>query len=85
LTTPTALKQTEIIEKTVNDIYTISFDYLQMNDVMRIIKDGDLVILYQQFDNNCKIQVSIRKTQVNSILIKLDKLTGTVAKYDHSI
>src|ERR1700748_1500660 len=30
--TEEALKQTGIIEKTVNDVYTISFDYLLMND-----------------------------------------------------
>lgn len=83
--TEEALKQTEIIEKTVNDIYTISFDYLQMNDVMRIIKDGDLAILSQQFDNSCSIQVSIRKMQVNSILAKLDKLIGTAVKYNYSL
>jgi len=28
-----------------------------MNDVMRIIKDDDLTILHQQFDNDCSIQV----------------------------
>lgn len=83
--TEEALKQTEIIEKTVNDIYTISFDYLQMNDVMHIIKDGDLAILSQQFDNSCSIQVSIRKMQVNSILAKLDKLIGTAVKYNYSL
>jgi uncharacterized YigZ family protein len=85
LATEDALSQALIIEKTVNDVYTISFDYLQMNDVMRLIKDADLTILSQQFDNNCSIQVSIRKMQVNEVLSKLNKLTGVIAKYDHSI
>jgi uncharacterized YigZ family protein len=85
LATEEALTQAVVIEKTVNDVYTISFDYLQMNDVMRLIKDGDLTILTQQFDNNCSIQVSIRKMQVNEVLGKLDKLTGVTVKYDHSI
>src|ERR1700749_1784918 len=38
--TEEALAVAQVIEKTVNDIYTISFDYLQMNDVMRLIKDA---------------------------------------------
>ena len=83
--TEDALTNALIIEKTVNDIYTISFDYLQMNDVMRLVKDADLQIIEQQFDNNCSIQVSIRKTQVNTVLAKLDKITGVKAKYDYSL
>ncbi|MGN8068704.1 IMPACT family protein [Mucilaginibacter sp. 22184] len=83
--TEEALNQATIIHKTVNDIYTISFDYLQMNDVMRVIKDDNLAILHQQFDNDCRIQVSIRKTQVEQTLFKISKLSGAVAKYDHSL
>ncbi|NOW93480.1 YigZ family protein [Mucilaginibacter sp. SG564] len=83
--TEEALNQATIIHKTVNDIYTISFDYLQMNDVMRVIKDDNLAILHQQFDNDCRIQVSIRKTQVEQTLFKISKVSGAVAKYDHSL
>jgi uncharacterized YigZ family protein len=82
--TEEALKQAKIIEKTVNDIYTIAFDYLQMNDVMKIVKDDGLTILNQTFDNNCSIQVSMRKTQVNQSLAKFDKL-NTVVKYDYTM
>ncbi len=82
--TEEALKQAKIIEKTVNDIYTIAFDYLQMNDVMKIVKDDGLTILNQAFDNNCSVQVSIRKTQVNQSLAKFDKL-NTVVKYDYTL
>jgi uncharacterized YigZ family protein len=85
MATEEALNQTVVIEKTLNDIYTISFDYLQMNDVMRLIKDGDLLVLNQQFDNDCSIRLSIRKMQVNEVMAKLHKLTGVTAKYDHSI
>ncbi len=82
--TDDALNQAVIIEKTVNDIYTITFDYLQMNDVMGIIKDDNLVILAQQFDTTCTIQVAICKMQVNRVLLKLGKLNGVVTRYDHS-
>jgi len=78
-----AIKQATIIEKTVNDVYIIAFDYLQMNDVMRIIKDEHVEILSQSFDNNCSIQLSIRKTMVNQLLPKFSKLNCTV-KYDYT-
>ncbi|SCW49673.1 YigZ family protein [Mucilaginibacter sp. NFR10] len=83
--TEEALKQAVIISKTVNDVYTISFDYLQMNDVMRIIKEEGLGVLNQQFDNDCSIQLSIRKTQVEQALFKLNKVNGSQVKYNHSI
>jgi uncharacterized YigZ family protein len=83
--TEEALKQAFIVEKTVNDIYTIEFDYLQMNDIMRLIKEDNLAIIEQSFDNNCSITVSIRKMQVNQTLAKISKLNGVVAKYVHSL
>jgi uncharacterized YigZ family protein len=79
-----ALNAAVVIQKTVNDIYTIQFDYLQMNDVMRIIKEDNIETISQHFDNDCRVQLSIRKTQVNQSLAKLGKLAGLVVKYDHS-
>jgi len=76
-----ALNEAKIIEKTVNDIYTVSFDYLQMNEIMRIIKDENLEVLEQQFDNNCSIKLSIRKMQVNPVLARLQKLDSVQVKY----
>lgn len=83
--TEEALKQAVIIRKTVNDVYTITFDYLQMNDVMRIIKDDSLVVLEQQFDNDCSIRLSIRKTQVEQTLGKLSKINGLKSLYNYSL
>ncbi|SFS80732.1 IMPACT family protein [Sphingobacterium wenxiniae] len=72
--TQEALEAAVIVEKTVNDVYRISFDYLQMNDVMRLVKDENLVILNQQFDNLCVMEVEVRKLQVNQVVGKLEKL-----------
>ncbi|MGZ3763784.1 MAG: IMPACT family protein [Mucilaginibacter sp.] len=83
--TELALDAAVIIEKTVNDVYTIAFDYLQMNDMMRIIKEDNLDIIEQQFDNACLIKVSIRKMQVNQTISKLQKLPSVKIKYDYSI
>lgn len=83
--TEEALKLAVIVQKTVNDIYTIKFDYLQMNDVMRIIKDENLSVLEQQFDNDCSMQLSIRKMQVEQALGKLGKVSGVKVRYDYSL
>lgn len=83
--TELALAEAKIIEKTVNDVYTIEFGYLQMNEVMRIVKDDNLQLLEQTFDNSCSIKVSIRKMQVNHVISKFQKLSPVKIKYDYSI
>jgi len=69
-----AIKEANVIEKTLNDIYEITFDYLAMNDVMRLMKDEQLNILNQNFDNACVIQFEVRKANLNTVLGKLDKI-----------
>ena len=83
--TELTLAEAKIIEKTVNDVYTIAFDYLQMNEVMRIVKEDSLQLLEQTFDNSCSVKVSIRKMQVEQVISKLQKLTSVKIIYDYSI
>jgi len=82
--TEMALDVAQVVEKTVNDIYTITFEYLQMNDVMRIIKDEQLQILDQVSELNCQIKFSVRKTQVEQVMSKVNKLSGVKAVYNYS-
>lgn len=74
--TEDAILNAQIIEKTVNDVYNIKFDYLLMNDVMKIIKEDKLEILHQEFDLNCQIKLSIRKTDVVKTIPKFEDLKG---------
>src|SRR5690606_4510611 len=50
-----ALNHAAIIEQSVKDDYHIHFDYLQMNEVMRVIKEENLAIKVQNFNNDCEI------------------------------
>ncbi|MDY0103129.1 MAG: YigZ family protein [Lentimicrobium sp.] len=68
-----ALLQAEIVEKTVNEIYRIEFPYELMNDVMRIIKEEDLYMIDNQFNNSCTITYSIRKNEADRVKSKLLK------------
>lgn len=76
-----ALNANEIITKTVNDSYQIKFDYLVMNEVMRIVKDEALNVIAQHFDNNCSIEFEVRKSNLNQVLGKLEKIEGVEIKY----
>ena len=76
-----ALNENTIITKTVNDVYQINFDYLAMNAVMRIVKDEQLEIQAQEFDTNCMIKFEVRKSNLNQVLGKLEKVDGIEIKY----
>jgi len=78
--TEEALSAAVVVEKTLNDVYTIQFDYQQMNDIMRIIKEDNLNVLDQQFDNSCIIKIEIRRMQVNQSISKFEKMGGVVIK-----
>jgi len=80
--TEEALKVAIIIEKTINDIYTIGFDYQHMNEIMRIIKEDNLSVLDQLFDNTCSVKISIRKMQVNSSISRFEKIDNVTIKLE---
>jgi uncharacterized YigZ family protein len=69
-----ALNLAEIIEKTVDVNITIHFDYLQINEVMRTIKDTGAQILNQDLDERCTIQLVIRKQDEHLLTSKLEKI-----------
>lgn len=76
-----AIKANEIIAKTVNDVYEIKFDYVLMNDVMKIIKEEHLTIIDQQFDTDCLIKFEIRKANLSLVLNKLEKINEIKINY----
>lgn len=56
-----ALETAEIVEKTIDVYYMVSFDYKNMNKVMRIIKEKNLEIVGQKMDESCEIEIATRK------------------------
>ncbi|HYK76292.1 MAG TPA: YigZ family protein [Daejeonella sp.] len=82
--TQEAANSAQIIEKTVNDVYRIDFEYLQMNEVMKVIKDENLQISNQKFDLKCSLEISVRKSSVNTIITKLENIQDLRAVYLYS-
>jgi uncharacterized YigZ family protein len=78
--TTDALDQAEVIEKTVDETIAILFDYVLMNEVMRIIKDTNAQISSQSFENQCEMQLSIRKQDAGLLSAKLAKIYGLQIK-----
>ncbi len=76
-----ALDTAEIIEKTIKDVYEISFAYDKMNDVMKVLKDEDAEQLYHHFELDCKIVFSVRKSDSDKIYDIFSKMKDVSLKY----
>ncbi|NBL64454.1 YigZ family protein [Flavobacterium sp. NST-5] len=63
-----ALEAAEIIEKTIDVHFLISFDYKNMNKVMRVIKEKNLDIVNQKMDLSCEIEIKTRKKNTESVM-----------------
>lgn len=75
-----AIANAEIITKTIDNCYTILFEYADMNDVMRIIKEEEPNIHHQKFDLNCEIELSIRQSRSDAIMGRFSKVESLKIK-----
>ena len=62
--TQDALANATVIEKVAGEHFTLRFDYLRMNDVMKVLKDMGITPLKQEFDLSCTMEVRVRLTQI---------------------
>ena len=69
-----ALEETKVITKTIDQDFVITFDYKNMNKVMRIIKEKQLRIINQRLELNCEITISVRKKDAQAIFDLFDRL-----------
>ena len=79
-----ALNNCQIISRTLYDVYRLDFKYDQMNAVMKILKDEDLIVSNQLFDNVCSLDIEIRKLIINTIIGKLNKVESLKLTYLNS-
>jgi uncharacterized YigZ family protein len=56
-----AIAANEIITAVITERVSFEFDYLDMNEVMRLTKTLDLKIIDQHFDNRCSMMVEVRQ------------------------
>ncbi|MGN0231176.1 MAG: IMPACT family protein [Muribaculaceae bacterium] len=66
-----AINNAQIIECHEQTVISFTFDYLAMNDVMKVIKGIDLKILNQEFDNDCRMTVSVRSDNAPMLTARL--------------
>jgi uncharacterized YigZ family protein len=67
-----ALEASKIVTRTVDLTFEISFDYPEMNKVMRVIKENNLDVVDQILELDCKIIIKVRKKEADRIYEKFD-------------
>ena len=73
-TTQLVLENALIIEKTIDVQFKITFDYKNINKVMRIIKEKQLEIHSQKMEENCELLIVTRKKNAERIFDIFDAL-----------
>ena len=69
-----AIANSTIVEGHVTRQIEVKFEYLSMNEVMKLIKDYNCKVVEQHFDNACKILINIRLAYSEELEQKLSGL-----------
>ena len=67
-----ALEASDILKRTIDEVFVVKFDYPEMNKVMQVIKKNNLNVIDQKLEIDCKIFIAVRKKEVESIFSKFD-------------
>ena len=71
-----ALAHAGIIKKFVYVSYRIFFDYPQLNQVMKIVKEYDLETSDQSFELTCNLRIRTKLSQSDLVYSKLSSIEG---------
>lgn len=75
-----AIEAGEILECHEQATLSFTFPYLAMNDVMKLVKSGDLKVLDQQFDNVCSMTIQTDADRLPALRDRLLAIDGVTEK-----
>jgi uncharacterized YigZ family protein len=76
-----AIRNSEIIERTLHEYYMIDFPYISMNDVMKILKDEDAGQSGLSCELECSLIINFKVTAREKIISRLSRIEGLKYKY----
>jgi putative IMPACT (imprinted ancient) family translation regulator len=71
-----ALQVTPIVQKPVLVNYHLQFDYTMMNEVMKVVKHFDCIVLKQDTQLFCSMEIAVPKNRLDEVMNKLKDLRG---------
>lgn len=75
-----ALDASEVLKKEISEAFQFSFPYEEMNAVMKLVKDLNLKILDQGYDEQCTLDVEVIVSTVKILENKVDLMQKTGSK-----
>lgn len=75
-----ALDTSEIIEKTIDDNFSVRFDYKNMSKVLRLLKEHQAEITSQKLELDCLIEFSVRKSKSKVLFEVFENFHGVLVK-----
>lgn len=76
-----SIQNAQIIQKTLNEVYSISFEYTLMNKVMKVLKDFELPQLNHKFENDCYLEFIVRKSDAIKVVDTLCSIDSVKVKF----
>lgn len=76
-----AISNAEIEERTLHEYYRIDFQYISMNDVMKIFKEEDTGQSGQSFELECSVIINFKVSAREKILSRLSRIEGLKYNY----
>lgn len=61
-----AIEASQIIQKTVDVYFELKFEYIDMNKIMRVVKEKNITIVSQEMNMDCNFKISVRKKEAES-------------------
>jgi uncharacterized YigZ family protein len=74
--TSLALQAACLVQKSVELTYRLQFDYIRMNEVMRIVKKYDCTVLNREIHSNCTMTINIPLTSFKDCSQKFEAING---------
>ena len=71
-----AIQQTVIIQKAVLVNFRLQFDYMLMNEVMKLVKHFDCVLFKQELQLFCLLDIGIPKNKLEAMFTRLKDIRG---------
>lgn len=62
-----ALEASKIVKRTINEAFTLKFDYPEMNIVMRILNDENISVANRKMELKCEFEISVRKKDATRV------------------
>ncbi len=73
-TTAMALQLVPVIQKPIEVLYELQFDYTLMNEVMMVIKQTGCTVAEQQTQLFCLMKVGIPRAKINEVMYRFKEL-----------